>query len=284
MLSLTLFGALGSQISGANTVEGERTMFEIDWENYQYMATSQIMVERNTPVHERYYMRYFFRDLILQKISLGLENLYVDSDHRVMDILEANNEFRREYPLYLEAMELTKVNFRNNYIEVSTSLPLRGAKGLIGKLPLPWSSIEYSSLTEAEYVGQAYEDSVVRHEYSGGIIPIAYSGLLIDLRGMDHNQALAPRIYSQQGRLIYGPEFIIKEIGVQRGIVSYVNSIQDYEVENRAGEKPYFTVALSIKGLYKTDVVISESDAAKALAHMETLNNLHKCRVVFIVD
>ncbi len=274
---------LNSRIE-ANGVAGEQTYFEIDWENYHYMATSQILVERNTPVHERYYMRYFFRDLILQKISIGLENLYVDSSHKIMDILDANNEFKREYPLYLEAMELTRVNFRNNYIEVSTSLPLRGNKGLIGKLPLPWQTLAYAGLTEAEYVGEAYESRVAESEYRGGIVPIAYTGLLIDLRGMDVNQALAPRIYSQSGRLIYGPEYIIKEIGVQRGVASYVKSLNDYEVKNRAGEKPYFAVALSTKGKFKTDAVISDMDTAKAFEHEETLNNLLKCRVVFIVD
>lgn len=281
--ALILQGLYGASNRTDKASKGQ-TIYNIDWEKYRFKVESVVEIPEKVSVNERYYMRSLLREIILRKISTGLEQMYVDNSHMIRDILDENNHFRRAYPLYLDSLKLVRLNFRNNLVEASTSLPLRGSKGLIGKLPLPWESMIYQSLQESEYIGEAYERNTALEEYRGEIIPIIYTGLIVDLRGMEINQALAPRIFSQNGRLIYGPEYINKKTGTTRGIASYVKGMSVKEVKVRAGEEPFFTVALTTKGKYKTDIVLSNEDTAKLMQHPETLQNLLKCRVVFVVD
>lgn len=260
------------------------TEFYIDWNTYQYKIKSLLNLDDTVSLNERFYMRNQVKELILKKISSGMESLYIDNSHKVSDILEHNVNFQREYPLYLQNIHAVRMNFKSSYIEASTALPLRGSNGLLGHLPIPWGTMKYYSSEDSEYVGEAYQRPTVSNEYESGLVPLKYTGIIIDLRNMDATEALAPRIYTQTGRLIYGPEYIHQKIGIQRGIVAYVNSMDDPEVKIRAGEEPFYTVALSTKGLYKTDVVISNQDAGRILQHKITLENLQKCRVIFIVD
>ena len=262
----------------------EKTNFFMDWSSYQYKVQSYLNINEAPSMNERNYMRNQVKEIILKKISAGIENMYVDNAHKIMDILDENDNFRREYPIYLQSVNIVRMTFRNSIIEASTALPLRGGNGLLAHIPLPWETMTYNVFREAEYVGEAYNKSRVGNEYEAGLVPLKYSGVIIDLRGMEVNEALAPRIYSQTGQMIYGPEYIHHKIGVQRGIVAYAYDMTDAEVKIRAGEAAYFTVALATKGFYKTDVVISNQDAARLMQHAVTLENLQKCRVVFLID
>jgi len=267
-----------------NNLDEEKSNFNMDWRLYQYNIQSYINIIESTSVNERYYLRNQVKEIMLKKISVGIENMFVDNTHKIMDILDQNSDFRQEYPLFMQSINIVRMTFRNSMIEVSTALPMRGGRGLLSHIPLPWGTMSYNPLLAPEYVGEAYAKTSVGNEYESGLIPIKYSGVIIDLRGMDINEAFAPRIFSQTGRLIYGPEFILSKIGIQRGIVAYTHDISDSEVRIRAGDSPYFTVALATRGLYKTDVVISNKDAARLLQHAVTIENLQKCRVVFLVD
>jgi hypothetical protein len=267
-----------------SSLEDEKTSFFIDWSSYQYKIQSNININEGVSINERFYLREQVKEIILKKISAGIENMYVDNDHKIMDMLDENKNFRREYPTYLQSVNVVRMTFRNSLIEASTALPLRGANGLLTHLPLPWGTMVYNTLKEPEYVGEAYGKTRVGNEYEAGLVPLKYSGVIIDLRGMDINEALAPRIFSQTGQLIYGPEFIMHKIGVQRGIVAYAYDMTEAEVKIRAGEAAYYTVALSTRGMYKTDVVISNQDTARLMQHTVTLENLQKCRVVFLID
>ncbi|MDH4263349.1 MAG: hypothetical protein OEV78_09930 [Spirochaetia bacterium] len=287
IISLILFISL---VSGnifpleENNLDEEKTNSYIDWSSYQYNILSYININKSVSINERYYMRNQVKEIVLKKISSSIENMYVDNSHKIMDILDDNINFRREYPLYLQSINVVRMTFRDSMIEASTTLPLRGGRGLLTHIPLPWGTMTYNSLNEPEYVGEAYNKSRVSNEYEAGLVPLKYSGVIIDLRGMEINEALAPRIFSQTGQLIYGPEFVMHKIGVQRGIIAYAYDMTDYEVKVRAGDSAYYTVALSTKGVYKTDVVISNQDAGRLMQHAVTLENLQKCRVVFLVD
>jgi len=260
------------------------TRFLINWDLYQYEVKSVMNMNEAISLNERFYVRNQIRELLLKRISSDIENLYIDNSHKISDILDENINFRREFPIYLQSINLVRMLFRNNVIEASTSLPLRGNQGLLSHLPLPWATMAYNSLSEPEYVGEAYQKTRVGNDFEAGLVPLQYSGIIIDLRGMEVNEALAPRIYSQTGQLIYGPEFIMQKIGVQRGIIAYVNSMDDPEAKIRAGSSAYFTVGLSTRGQYKTDVVVSSRDATRIMQHIKTLESLQKCRVIFLVD
>jgi|GEM_PF-1704001 len=280
---LAVSGLFAGAMEDGNLDE-ERTHSFIDWGSYQYRVQSYININEASSINERFYMRNQVKEIILRKISAGIENIYVDNAHKIMDILDENENFQREYPIYLQSINIVRMIFRSSMIEASTALPLRGKEGLLVHLPLPWATMTYDSLKEPEYVGEAYHKTRVGNEFESGLVPLQYSGVIIDLRGMEVNEAIAPRIFSQTGKLIYGPEYIVHRIGTQRGIVGYAYDMNDAEVKVRAGEAAFYTVALATKGLYKTDVVLSNKDAGRLMQHPVTLENLQKCRVVLLID
>lgn len=113
-------------------------------------------------------------------------------------------------------------------------------------------------------------------------IPIStpYTALIIDGRGLDIKPMLFPSIYSDAGLEIYGKNFINSSYAVKGGMGAYYYN-EDAQADPRAGEHPYFAVA--VKSINNCPV-LSEKDIRRILSSQKTINNLKKCRVIFIID
>jgi hypothetical protein len=114
-------------------------------------------------------------------------------------------------------------------------------------------------------------------------IPIAtpYSSLIIDSRGLDIKPMLFPAIYSDIGLEIYGKNFIDSSSAVKGGMVSYCYNEDQAQIDPRAGEHPYLSVAM--KSLNNCPV-LREKDVRRILSSQTTINNLKKCKVILIID
>ncbi len=108
-----------------------------------------------------------------------------------------------------------------------------------------------------------------------------YSSLIIDARGLDVKPMLLPSVYSESGLEIYGSQFIEGRSLLNGGMISYCYTEDEAMKNKRAGDFPFFTVA--IKSIRRCPV-ISEKAARKTLGHQGTVDNLKKGRVIFIID
>lgn len=259
-----------------------QTQLNIDWTNYRLLVHSFVPVTEQVPLSERTTLHLKVKEDTLSQTSRYLENLPIDSSHSVADLLDQNDLFAREYSSFLENIRTGNLFLRGDKIESNMLIPLRGENGLLSHLPVPWKRLRYQVLQEPSAEGGAYQTRQVKGEYLSSN-PMSYSGLVIDVREFPLKPAMLPRIYSQDGRLIYGPEYLSRSIGNERGIAGYVKSYSNPEVLHRAGMQHYFTVAMSIKGKYKTDIVLSNSDAKKILSNPISATSLRKARVIFIV-
>lgn len=114
-------------------------------------------------------------------------------------------------------------------------------------------------------------------------IPIstAYSGLIVDCRGLPVKPMIFPSLYSSEGLEIYGRNFIQSNYAVKGGMVSYCYNEDQAFLDIRAGEKPYF--ANAIKSI-SSSPVLSEKDVRRILSSKKTRKNLKECRVILIID
>jgi hypothetical protein len=114
-------------------------------------------------------------------------------------------------------------------------------------------------------------------------IPIAtpYSSIIIDSRGLDVKPMLFPAIYSDTGLEIYSRNFIDSSYVVRGGMVSYCYNENQAQIDSRAGEHPYFSVAM--KSLNNCPVLL-EKDVRRIFSSQTTIINLKKCKVIFIID
>jgi len=113
----------------------------------------------------------------------------------------------------------------------------------------------------------------------------AYTGLIIDARGLGVLPALAPRILDDQGKEIYGAANVSREWAVKYGMAGYAKAPEQARaMKDRIGDKPGLLKAIKAEGAAKTDVVLSATDAASLRASAETLKYLSQARVIILVD
>ncbi len=113
-----------------------------------------------------------------------------------------------------------------------------------------------------------------------------YTGLIIDGRGLGLQTAMNPRILAEDGREIYSIWLKVnRDYAVKMGLVGYGQSVEQVkrDVTDRVGENPLVIKAKKIEGVGKTDVVVSDLDAAKILYADQLGDFLPECRVVFLV-
>ena len=253
------------------------------WEDYHFKVFGSYMIGE-THTFSRNFLKENSREKIMSKVSLFLENVLVDQDTKIKDILKSNSSFAREYSIFLNSLYLERFFIRRNRSFARMSIPLRGNNSLLSTLPLPWGDLNYQDLKKSKYVGQAYYIKDAKSSVKKSPVPIKYTGLIIDMRDYDFQPSLSPRIYSRSGKLIYGAEFIHPKIGVRRGVAGFSKNLDTNETIRRAGQKPMFLVALGVSGKFNTNAVISHEDQQEFFSHEESVKNLLKCRVIFIID
>ncbi|MDZ7338031.1 MAG: LPP20 family lipoprotein [candidate division KSB1 bacterium] len=112
----------------------------------------------------------------------------------------------------------------------------------------------------------------------------AYTGLIIDTKGLGVRPAMAPKVLDENGQEVYGSKFVSRDWAVQIGMVGYDKDINRARSNERVTNNPLVVKALKAAGANKADVVISNADAAAIHAASSTQSFLDKCRVMFIVD
>ena len=113
---------------------------------------------------------------------------------------------------------------------------------------------------------------------------IPYTGLILDIRGLDFEPVLYPVIVSEQGQTIYSAVFISREFAVQHGVCKYVCDMDNALQDPRVGGHPLVIKALRTSGKENTAVVISTADAKQIEQATERHQFLKQCRVMFVSD
>ena len=105
-----------------------------------------------------------------------------------------------------------------------------------------------------------------------------YTGLIVDCSGLGLQTAMAPALYTDGKKVVYGLENFSHEQVINRGYVGYSNSASSGV--QRAGSNPMIVKAQSIEHFFNP--VISKDDAAKILAENQVNGFLSTGNVVFV--
>ena len=114
-----------------------------------------------------------------------------------------------------------------------------------------------------------------------------FSGLVVDARGIGANPALAPRILTQAGQVVYSMAYVTSEerVGVRgNGSVAYVRDVESAMTHPRVAPSPMFVKAIGTEGTYHTDLVISDQEVQILHGIPEHFQILTRARVVVILD
>ena len=112
----------------------------------------------------------------------------------------------------------------------------------------------------------------------------AYSGLVIDARGVGARPSMVPVLLDESGQEVYGPAYVSREFAVQRGMCRYIRGMDDSANLPRVAPNPLFVKGLRTVLKGSCDIVISNADASKLRGASSHLEFLKQCRVVIVLD
>jgi hypothetical protein len=113
---------------------------------------------------------------------------------------------------------------------------------------------------------------------------VAYTGLVVDARGIAAHPAMLPHIYDEDGKEVYGAANVDREYAVQQGMSGYTRDLTAAQSNQRVTANSLTAKALKTGGSGKTDLIISNTDAAQIRASAENASFMKKCRVMIVLD
>lgn len=111
---------------------------------------------------------------------------------------------------------------------------------------------------------------------------IPYTGLIIDARGLDLQQAIMPKVLNGHQEEIYGPGYANYQVALQSGIVLYKKDLASALKDKRVGPEPLIVRGVGAFGKLKTNLIISHTDALLIHAAVKRQNFLKECKVIIV--
>ncbi|MFC1560303.1 hypothetical protein ACFL4F_04300, partial [Candidatus Margulisiibacteriota bacterium] len=143
-----------------------------------------------------------------------------------------------------------------------------------------------NSLSEALFWHLFYWESAWNKYYPGfkSSTSEAFSGLVIDARGLDLEPAFLPRIVNEDEDSLYRDKYVNYALLVKKGLVLYTDSIDTAMISPRVGVKPILIKAVTkVKSAYGTDVILSEDDEERLKKEDKNEVFLKYLRVIIVL-
>ena len=114
--------------------------------------------------------------------------------------------------------------------------------------------------------------------------PVAYTGMVVDARGIQARPAMSPRVFDEDGKEVYGSANVDREYAVQQGMSGYARDLTAAQSNQRVTANPVTIKALKTSGPGKSDLIISNADAQQVRATAENASFMKQCKVMIVLD
>lgn len=196
----------------------------------------------------------------------AVKGVRIDSTTTVENFMVTSDVVRTQVSGFVQgAMVMDKKYMSDGSVEVTVGMKLTGALAdtLLPKTPpAPPTGI----VTTPGAAGQAF------------------TGLIIDARGLGIRPAMAPKVLNEDGKEVYGSAWINRDWAVREGMAGYLRDPLQAQQNPRVTDKPLTVKAIKATGDARVDVVISNADASMIHGAAQNLSFLEKCRVIILVD
>ena len=237
---------------------------------------------------EKYYGKPQARPMALRAAKLdAMRNLLeatkgvqIDAKTTVSNFMVESDVITGEVQGMIQNARTTKQEYLSDgTVEITMQMSLNGGFAQL-VLPKDIKQIEPIKAVMAEPEAPVAE--------STGDVPEAeesvYTGLVVDARGIGLRPAMAPKVVDEKGQEVYGSAFVSREFAVQQGMSGYARDLTAAQGNTRVIQNPLTVRGLRTEGSGRSNVVISNADAADLRSGSEHLSFLKKCRVMIVVD
>jgi hypothetical protein len=253
-------------------VTGEEGNGSVDWSKRVIVATGIGAPNPDlTPAQNRPGTLRAAKILAIRNALETVKGIYLNSSTTIENFMTASDVVTTTVNGYVKGFEQKG---REKYMsdgtaEITLEIPIDGI-GNFAEIILGEKLTDKPSVT-------SFDGKKTKEEH-------IFSGLIIDCRGLSVKPALSPRVLDSDGREIYGSAYVTKEWAVKHGVVGYSKDVAAAAKLDRIGKNPGQVKAVKVAGDNKTDVVLSESDAADIRSAAKNLKFLSECRVILVVD
>jgi len=110
-----------------------------------------------------------------------------------------------------------------------------------------------------------------------------FTGLIIDVRGLNFKPALNPMVLNSANEEIYGVNYVDRDVASKLGIVNYQDDLSKALKNERVGKDPLVVRGVQVSGPLSSNIIISANDAILIHAAAKTRNFLKECRVIILI-
>ncbi len=271
---------------------------QINWSSNQILATASSEISL---VDQK---NYSYRESIIkktgeearEKLFQIVNKIKVDNYRDIRYVIDSNKEIGKKLSMTFKNYSkiLEPIFITNTKIEVTAQIPIYGTNSLA-------SSLHELFLLEDETL----YDKLTTHE---SLRNIEYNKLIIDVRGMDYNPSIFPRIFYEKcttDECIYNisndkenidfyiPEIIPIEIREKKQYVRYFKDPYRYKDEiwikyktdvANSKKMAYYTSALRIEGENNSDIILHRSDAERFFTKESNIEMLLNGNIYILTD
>jgi len=243
----------------------------IDWQNQKMNATGIGSPNPNVPLAAQRAgaIRSAKLDALRQLLET-VKGMNLNSETTVRNAMVENDVIQSHVSGVVKNFKVTDTRYLSDgSVEVDVEIPVTG---ILTDALLP------------TVMGGSQPGTINYPNGSSVLANTTYTGLVIDARGLGLHPAMAPKVLDENGNEVYGTGYVSREYAVQIGVVGYEKDLNRAKKNDRVTDNPAVVKALKVSGTNKTDVVISNSDAARINAATKNLNFMQQCKVMLILD
>jgi hypothetical protein len=116
-------------------------------------------------------------------------------------------------------------------------------------------------------------------------IPMGYTGVVIDARGLGLQPSMSPRLRDAYGNTLWGNLEIAPETVIEYGLAAWARTEAELKHPNlraRIGENPLWIRAIRVQGVGRNEVILDSADAERLLRENAVGGFLERLAVVFL--
>ncbi|MBN1474411.1 MAG: hypothetical protein JW914_07340 [Syntrophaceae bacterium] len=198
-----------------------------------------------------------------------VKNVQVDSARKVKDfMLESDAVNAQINGIIQRAVIADQLYMPDGTVEVKIRVPLYGE---LSNVILPAAFARMNLKNEASSASAAPPT-------------VMYSGIVVDARGIRIRPVMIPKIFDEAGKEIYGLASVDIQYAVRQGVSGYVRDLEAAKQNQRVAVNPLTVKGLKTTGAGKTDIIISNADAAQIKNAVQSELLLKQCRVLIVAD
>jgi len=208
------------------------------------------------------------------------KDVQVDSATTVKDFTVESDVINTQVNGLVKGAQVVKTDYMSDgTVEVTLRMPLYG--GVLAQTIMPLA-IAKPPVPPAPSVLEAPAPAVTAP--AAPAAPVAYTGMVVDARGIQARPAMSPRVFDEDGKEVYGSANVDREYAVQQGMSGYARDLNAAQSNQRVTVNPITVKALKTSGPGKSDLIISNADAQQIRASAENMTFMKKCRVMVVLD